>query len=426
MDMVNIAEAKKLLKNCVAEYLEKDGEGRYCLPQNKQRPIYLLGAAGIGKTEIAAQAARECGVGFVSCSLNHYTRQNAAGMPAIVNREYGGKTYQVTEYTVSEILELIYEKKRAGEQEGILFVDEINCISETMWPVMLQFLQNKTFGSYRIPEGWIIAAAGNPTEYNRSARDFDAVLCDRLRIIRIRPDVDVWMEYADQLTIHPLILAFLKNYPAFFYVFEKKGKEQALVTPRGWEDLSHALSAAERLGHTVSMPLIRQFLQYEQAVSSFYQFYEMQKSALSEREAEMIFQGQAALELSERIRREGLAVRWTVTWMLRRSLESRASRIAAVLRKQETGERQAVSEGLERWQEELTHFLEWADETLGRGVEMENILSGLCRNRDSGYLLAVSGNERYLCLCREMNGQGRRERAALQKQMKQIEVRKEK
>ena len=75
----------------------------------------------------------------------------------------------VTEYTMSEIVASIYEKiQESGLREGILFIDEINCVSETLAPAMLQFLQCKTFGSHKIPEGWLIVAAGNPPEYRKS------------------------------------------------------------------------------------------------------------------------------------------------------------------------------------------------------------------------------------------------------------------
>ena len=53
-----------------------------------------------------------------------------------------------------------------GKREGILFLDEINCVSETLTPVMLQFLQYKVFGRHRVPDGWIVVTAGNPPEYN--------------------------------------------------------------------------------------------------------------------------------------------------------------------------------------------------------------------------------------------------------------------
>lgn len=63
---------------------------------------------------------------------------------------------------MSEIIGAVYDKmEETGLKEGILFIDEINCVSETLAPAMLQFLQAKTFGSHKVPEGWIIVAAGN-------------------------------------------------------------------------------------------------------------------------------------------------------------------------------------------------------------------------------------------------------------------------
>ena len=63
---------------------------------------------------------------------------------------------------MSEIIASVYRKiEEGGRKEGILFIDEINCVSETLAPTMLQFLQCKTFGNQAVPEGWIIAAAGN-------------------------------------------------------------------------------------------------------------------------------------------------------------------------------------------------------------------------------------------------------------------------
>ncbi len=87
---------------------------------------------------------------------------------------------------MSEIISAVYEKmEETGQQEGILFIDEINCVSETLAPTMLQFLQCKTFGNQQVPEGWIIVAAGNPPEYNKSVREFDIVTLDRVKKIEI-------------------------------------------------------------------------------------------------------------------------------------------------------------------------------------------------------------------------------------------------
>ena len=49
---------------------------------------------------------------------------------------------------MSEIIASVYEKiEQTGNKEGILFIDEINCVSETLAPTMLQFLQCKMFGN---------------------------------------------------------------------------------------------------------------------------------------------------------------------------------------------------------------------------------------------------------------------------------------
>ena len=60
------------------------------------------------------------------------------GLPFIEKKVYSGKEYSVTEYTMSEIIASIYDKmEETGLKEGILFIDEINCVSETLAPTML-------------------------------------------------------------------------------------------------------------------------------------------------------------------------------------------------------------------------------------------------------------------------------------------------
>lgn len=105
-----------------------------------------MGPPGIGKTQIMEQIARECEIGLVAYTITHHTRQSAIGLPFIREKEYSGQTYSVTEYTMSEIIASVYEKiEQTGNKEGILFIDEINCVSETLAPTMLQFLQCKMF-----------------------------------------------------------------------------------------------------------------------------------------------------------------------------------------------------------------------------------------------------------------------------------------
>ena len=207
---MNIKRAKEEIEHTVKAYLAKDALGEYAIPAIRQRPILLMGPPGIGKTQVMEQVARECGVALVAYTITHHTRQSAVGLPFIRQRNYGGKDVSVTEYTMSEIIASIYAKMEAtGLSEGILFIDEINCVSETLAPAMLQFLQYKIFGRHRVPGGWIVVTAGNPPEYNNSVREFDIVTWDRLKRIDVEPDYEAWKEYASRKRTHPAILTYL-------------------------------------------------------------------------------------------------------------------------------------------------------------------------------------------------------------------------
>ena len=130
---MNIKRAKEEIKNTIEAYLMKDAYGAYEIPSIRQRPVLLMGPPGVGKTQIMEQIARECHVGLVSYTITHHTRQSAVGLPFIKERKFDGQTYSVTEYTMSEIIASVYEKmEETGLKEGILFIDEINCVSETM------------------------------------------------------------------------------------------------------------------------------------------------------------------------------------------------------------------------------------------------------------------------------------------------------
>ena len=103
--IMNIREAKNQIKQSIDIYLAKDNLGNYKIPIEKQRPIFLLGAPGIGKTAIMEQIADELGIAIVSYSMTHHTRQSALGLPFIVKKNYDGVEYSVSEYTMSEILQ---------------------------------------------------------------------------------------------------------------------------------------------------------------------------------------------------------------------------------------------------------------------------------------------------------------------------------
>lgn len=273
---MNIDQAKEEVKNAVRAYLSKDEAGQYEIPVERQRPILLMGPPGIGKTAIMEQIAHDLGINLVAYTITHHTRQSAIGLPKISTRTFGGKEYSVTEYTMSEIVASVYDQiEKSGVKEGILFLDEINCVSETLAPTMLQFLQYKTFGSHKIPDGFIIVTAGNPARFNKSVRDFDIVTLDRVRQINIEEDFDAWKDYAYKMGIHGAILAYLEIKKDNFYSIKTDVDGRSFVTARGWEDLSRVMKVHEKLSIAIDENLCSQYLQNHDIARDFATYYEL-------------------------------------------------------------------------------------------------------------------------------------------------------
>lgn len=273
---MNIKEAKEQIKYAMTSYFTKDEYGEYVIPTERQRPVFLMGPPGIGKTAIMEQIASEMGVGLLSYSMIHHTRQSALGLPYIKHKEYKGMEYEISEYTMSEIIASIYDlMERTGIEEGILFLDEINCVSETLAPVMLQFLQYKVFGRHKVPEGWMIVTAGNPPEYNKSVREFDIVTWDRLKRIDVDPDYETWKSYAYQINVHPAVLSYLDIKTSDFYKVESTVDGKHFVTARGWDDLSQMLRLYEQHGIPVDVKLISQYIQEPRIARDFAAYYDL-------------------------------------------------------------------------------------------------------------------------------------------------------
>ncbi|MDE6848511.1 MAG: AAA family ATPase, partial [Ruminococcus sp.] len=273
---MNICDAKRQIKNAVKAYMAKDDYGNNLIPQHKQRPVFLVGPPGIGKTAILEQIASELGIGLLSYSMTHHTRQSALGLPMIKQFEYNGEVYDISEYTMSEIIASIYETMKSTDiKNGILFLDEINCVSETLTPIMLQFLQYKVFGKHKVPNGWIIVTAGNPPEYNNSVREFDIATWDRLKRIDVEPEFEAWKDYAYKSGVHSAVISYLELKSQNFYKIETTTNGKSFVTARGWDDLSQMIKVYEHEGIEVERQLISQYIQNEPISLDFADYYDI-------------------------------------------------------------------------------------------------------------------------------------------------------
>ena len=304
---MNIKDATKHIKNTITAYLEKDEKGDFVIPVNKQRPVFLYGPPGIGKTAVMEQIAKELKIGIVSYSMTHHTRQSALGLPFIKTKTFGGIEYDVSEFTMSEILSDVYSYiEKTGYKNGILFLDEINCVSETLAPSMLRFLQYKTFGSHPVPDGWVIVAAGNPPEYNKSVKEYDIATLDRIQKIDVTADYGVWRDYAINEKVHPSIITYLDSKPTDFYIVENTPDGKQFVTARGWEDLSRLMYSFEKKNIEIDAEFISQYIQVPSVAGDFSAFYKTFKNMKEMCSPKSVLEGAFDENLKEKFKNSGV------------------------------------------------------------------------------------------------------------------------
>lgn len=447
--MMNIQDAKDHIKDAIETYLSKDSLGDYIIPRVRQRPIMLLGAPGLGKTAIMSQIAAELDVGFVSYTITHHTRQSAIGLPMIEKAVYGDSECTVTRYTMSEIIASVYDCIRdEGRKEGILFIDEINCVSETLAPAMLDLLQNKKFGPHPIPDGWVLVAAGNPPEFNDSAREFDVATLDRVRLIEVEADTDVWLRYAVNAGINESVAYYLKVKPQNLLRIERTIDGMRFVTSRAWEDLSIILNEYESKGLRAGIGLISQYVRDPEIASEFERYREFYMKYREDYDADSILSGRSD-EMTDADTEGKLAVISVLIGRLNGEAsdlmnmmyaseflagypDADAGTIKGLMGTNITQERRAglqyaarcLSEGigveevkrdLEKvravLEEHLGNALGFAERTFGRGPETAFLLTGLLScysvvmtSRPGGVLYTY--NDRLLSMGRDRNIQG--------------------
>ena len=182
----------------------------------------IWGPPGVGKSSVVAQIARAQGLDFVDVRLSQLAPTDLRGLPV---PEADGQGGGVSRWYPPEFL------PRSGA--GILFLDEVNMAPPTMQGMAQQLILDRKVGSYELPEGWFVWAAGNRKEDRASVFDMPAPLANRFLHLTVRPDFDSWRSYALGRGLHEHVIAFLTFRPELLHRLDPQ--QPAWPSPRAWE-----------------------------------------------------------------------------------------------------------------------------------------------------------------------------------------------
>ncbi|MFC4455743.1 MoxR family ATPase [Deinococcus sonorensis] len=198
----------------------------------RQLPLSTMiwGPPGVGKSSVVAQVAAEHDLEFVDVRLSQLAPTDLRGLPVA---EHGISRWYPPEFL-----------PQGGR--GVLFLDEVNMAPPTMQGMAQQLILDRRVGSYVLPAGWFVWAAGNRKEDRASVFDMPAPLANRFLHLTVRPDFDAFRSYALGRSLHEHILAFLTFRPELLHRLDTT--QPAWPSPRAWE----MASALHRAGLDVA------------------------------------------------------------------------------------------------------------------------------------------------------------------------------
>jgi MoxR-like ATPase len=177
----------------------------------------IWGPPGIGKSSIVMQTAEAHQIDCIDLRLSQLAPTDLRGLPVAENG--------LSRWYPPEFL--------PREGAGVLFLDELNLAPPAMQGMAQQLILDRRVGSYSVPDGWFIWAAGNRKEDMASVYDMPAPLANRFLHLEVEPDFDSFKQYALAQGIHEQIIAFLAFRPALLH--KLVAQQTIWPSPRSWE-----------------------------------------------------------------------------------------------------------------------------------------------------------------------------------------------
>ena len=181
----------------------------------------IWGPPGVGKSSIVSQIASAHKINFVDVRLSQLAPTDLRGLPVASNG--------VSSWYPPDFL------PRTGK--GILFLDELNMAPPAMQGVAQQLILDRRVGSYVVPSGWYVWAAGNRKEDRAAVFDMPTPLTNRFLHLQVEPDFDSFKTYALLNGVHERIIAFLSFRSTLLHQIDRQ--QPAWPSPRSWVMASH-------------------------------------------------------------------------------------------------------------------------------------------------------------------------------------------
>ena len=196
----------------------------------KRRPVFLWGPPGIGKSDIVKQIGEDAKREVIDVRLALWEPTDIKGIP-YYNAEQGKMVWAPPA-----------ELPTDPESTAIIFLDELNSAAPAVQAAAYQLILNRKVGTYELPKGVDLVAAGNRDGDRGVTYRMPAPLANRFVHLEAKVDFDDWQEWAVMNSIHPEVVGYVGFAKQDLYDFDPKSASKSFATPRSWSFVSELLA----------------------------------------------------------------------------------------------------------------------------------------------------------------------------------------
>jgi hypothetical protein len=199
----------------------------------KKRPIFLWGPPGIGKSDLIKQIGEDTNREVIDVRLALWEPTDIKGIPYF-DSNAGTMTW-------APPAELPTDPK----SKAILFLDELNSAPPAVQAAAYQLILNRRVGTYVLPEGVDIVAAGNRDGDKGVTYRMPAPLANRFVHLEMKVDFEDWQDWATLNGIHPEVVGYVGYAKQDLYDYDPKSPSKSFATPRSWSFVSDLVADEE-------------------------------------------------------------------------------------------------------------------------------------------------------------------------------------
>jgi hypothetical protein len=195
----------------------------------KRRPVFLWGPPGIGKSDIVKQIGEDKKREVIDVRLALWEPTDIKGIP----------------YYNTDSKTMVWappaELPTDPESTAIIFLDELNSAPPAVQAAAYQLILNRRVGTYKLPEGVDLVAAGNREGDRGVTYRMPSPLANRFVHLEAKVDFDDWLDWATLNKIHADVVGYVGFAKQDLYDFDPKSASKAFATPRSWSFVSDLL-----------------------------------------------------------------------------------------------------------------------------------------------------------------------------------------